>query len=155
MTAADQLEILTRLGWALGLGALIGAEREFRGNEAGLRTAALVCGGAALFGEVSGHLDDDFRLAAGVVQGIGFLGAGLMFREAGQVQNATTAVAMWVLAAIGLATASGLWIAAGGVAVGLLGLLELAPLSDHIGRMGKARQRDAVNDREQPERRGE
>lgn len=136
MPAADQLEMLTRLAWALSLGAFVGAEREFRGNEAGLRTSALVCVGAALFGEISGHLEDDSRLAAGVVQGIGFLGAGLMFRSAGQVQNATTAVTMWVLAAVGLASASGLWIAAGAVALGLFVILELAPLSDRIRALG-------------------
>ena len=153
MTAAEQFEILTRLAWALALGAMIGAEREYRGNEAGLRTSSLVCVGAALFGEVSGHLDDDFRLAAGVVQGIGFLGAGLMFREAGHVQNATTAVTMWVLAAVGLAAASGLWIAAGVVALGLLVLLELAPVSDHIGRLGDGH--GSRNDLDGEDREGE
>jgi hypothetical protein len=91
---------------ALGLGLVIGAEREFRGREAGLRTSALVCVGAALFGETSA-LFEDSRVAAGVVQGIGFLGAGLIFRAGNEVQNATTAVTMWVLAGIGLAVVGG------------------------------------------------
>ena len=137
----SELAIVGRLGWALLLGGIVGAEREYRGNEAGLRTSALVCLGAAMFGEVARELDAP-RVAAGVVQGIGFLGAGLMFREAGQVQNATTAVTMWVLAGVGIAAASGLWISAGVVAIGLLVILELAPVSNRIGSLGAARSRN-------------
>jgi putative Mg2+ transporter-C (MgtC) family protein len=123
---------------ALGLGLVIGAEREFRGREAGLRTSALVCVGAALFGETSA-LFEDSRVAAGVVQGIGFLGAGLIFRAGNEVQNATTAVTMWVLAGIGLAVSADLPIAAVGVTLVVVVVLESAPLSDRILRAGRKR----------------
>ncbi len=68
MSNADQLEVFLRLLIALGLGAAVGLEREFRGHEAGLRTSALVCLGAAMFGEAS-DIFGDSRIAAGVVQG--------------------------------------------------------------------------------------
>ena len=109
-----------------------------RGHEAGLRTSALVCLGAALFGEVSAHFEDS-RVAAGVVQGIGFLGAGLIFRANDQVQNVTTAVTMWVLAATGLAVAASLPVAAIGVTLLLVVALESGPVSDWLYRLGERR----------------
>jgi putative Mg2+ transporter-C (MgtC) family protein len=147
MSNANQLELLVRVGFAAALGALVGAEREIRGHEAGMRTSALVCIGAALFGEVS-VLFGDSRVAAGVVQGIGFLGAGLIFRAGHQVQNATTAVTMWVLAAIGLAIAASLPVAAIGVTAVLLVALESGPASGWLRRFGARREltRDLESD---------
>jgi putative Mg2+ transporter-C (MgtC) family protein len=71
MSERDQIELFLWILYAMGLGALVGLEREFRGHEAGMRTTALVCAGAAVFGQVSEAFGDS-RIAAGVVQGIGF-----------------------------------------------------------------------------------
>lgn len=132
---AVQFEIFLHLLIALGLGAAIGLEREFRGHEAGIRTSALVCVGAALFGETS-LLYGDSRVAAGVVQGIGFLGAGLIFQRGPDVRGVTTAATIWVLAGIGLAVAEDLWLTAVLVTATLIVLLELAPVSDMVYRLG-------------------
>jgi putative Mg2+ transporter-C (MgtC) family protein len=137
MDERAQLEVLARVGLAAVLGALIGLEREFRGHEAGIRTTSLVCIGAAIFGEV-GNLMGDSRVAQGVAQGIGFLGAGLMFTRGQSVHNVTTAATMWIVAAVGLAIAERLWLVGTGVAVAVVVLLELAPVSDWVYRRGKA-----------------
>jgi putative Mg2+ transporter-C (MgtC) family protein len=131
----DQLEIFVHMLLALGLGALVGAEREFRGHEAGVRTSALVCLGAAFFGETS-LLYGDSRIAAGVVQGIGFLGAGLIFQRGFDVRGVTTAATVWALAGVGLAVAEDLWLTAVLVSATIIVLLEMAPLSDAIYRLG-------------------
>jgi putative Mg2+ transporter-C (MgtC) family protein len=137
MDERAQLEVLARVGLAAVLGALIGLEREFRGHEAGIRTTSLVCIGAAIFGEI-GYVMGDSRVAQGVAQGIGFLGAGLMFTRGQSVHNVTTAATMWIVAAVGLAIAERLWLVGIGVAVAVVVLLELAPVSDWVYRRGKA-----------------
>ena len=110
-------DIAERLLVALALGAVIGVEREASSQPAGLRTHVSVALGACLFGIVStvGFLEyqalrettnvqvDVTRVASNVVLGIGFLGAGLIFRQNGHVRNLTTAASLWVTAAIGLA----------------------------------------------------
>jgi putative Mg2+ transporter-C (MgtC) family protein len=114
-------EVAERLLVALALGAVIGAEREASSQPAGLRTHVSVALGACLFGIVStlGFLEyqavrettniqvDVTRVASNVVLGIGFLGAGLIFRQNGHVRNLTTAASLWVTAAIGLAAGVG------------------------------------------------
>src|SRR5689334_22528444 len=80
---ADQLRLVAWVLLGFALGALVGLEREYRGHEAGVRTTALVCAGATMFTLVSGRVGDT-RIAAGVVQGIGFLGAGLVFHTSGR-----------------------------------------------------------------------
>ncbi len=102
----SEWEMIGRLFLALGVGAIIGLERELRGVPAGLRTNALVCIGATLFTLSSLVLNvegaDPTRIAAQVAVGIGFLGGGTIFKQNNQVQGLTTAANMWVLAAIGL-----------------------------------------------------
>ena len=109
-----ELEIVLRILIAAALGAIIGYQRERAGKPAGLRTIVLVCVGAALFTVVSafGFVGaDPSRIAAGIVIGIGFLGAGaIMRREGGSIEGLTTAATIWVTAAIGLATGAGLYI---------------------------------------------
>lgn len=107
-------EPAVRLGVAAVLGLLVGLEREHRGHDAGARTFALLCCGAALFTVASsmgfdryGRSVDATRIAAQVVVGVGFLGAGLIFRDGVSVQNLTTAAALWVTAAIGVAAGAG------------------------------------------------
>jgi putative Mg2+ transporter-C (MgtC) family protein len=85
------------------LGALIGLEREYRGYPAGVRTMALVCIGSALFADMSREYGGDDRIAAQIVTGIGFLGAGLIFREGVTIKGVTTAATIWTVAAVGVA----------------------------------------------------
>ena len=90
------------------LGALIGLERELRGKDPSLRTFSLICLGSCMFGMISKHAAvgymnaDPGRIAAQIVSGIGFLGAGAIFRSKFGVSGLTTAAMMWVTAAIGL-----------------------------------------------------
>ena len=91
--------IVARLLLATMLGALIGVEREYRGYPAGVRTIALVCAGTALFGEVSFLFGGDSgRVAAQIVTGIGFLGAGVIVHEGLSVRGITTAATIWTSA---------------------------------------------------------
>ncbi len=133
------LTFLLRLGLALLLGALIGFEREITEHAAGMRTNALVSLGSCLFTLISGYgfLDflsiahmqvDPTRIASYVVAGIGFLGAGsIVFkRDAHTVKGLTTAAAIWLVAAIGMACGAGLLLLA--VLTTALGLLVLALL---------------------------
>ncbi|MBI2764999.1 MAG: MgtC/SapB family protein [Chloroflexi bacterium] len=131
MSNEAQLELVARLGLALLLGAIVGLEREFRGHEAGVRTSALVCLGAAMFGEASRSFGDS-RVAAGVVQGIGFLGAGVIFQRGDGIRGVTTAATIWAVAAMGLLVAQRMWLSSVVVAVGLVVLLETAPLSNWV-----------------------
>lgn len=131
MSERDQVELYLWVLYALGLGAAVGLEREFRGHEAGIRTTAIVCAGAALFGQISNSFGDT-RIAAGVVQGIGFLGAGLVFQRGTSVKGVTTAATVWVMAAVGLVVASELWVLALLSTLTIILVLELAPLSDRV-----------------------
>jgi len=128
-------ELAIRLAVAVGLSGAIGLERELRERAAGLRTHMLVGAGAALFTIVSGYGWADFlgggagvtfdptRIAAQVVTGIGFLGAGAIIRHRLSVRGLTTAAGLWVAAAIGMACGAGYFegalIATGIVLVGL------------------------------------
>ena len=95
------------------LGAIIGWEREQHGREAGIRTYAAVSVGACVFGLISAHVEgaaDPTRIAAQVVTGVGFLGAGVILRERGQITGLTTAATLWSTAALGLAIAYGMYV---------------------------------------------
>src|SRR6202046_5316330 len=132
-----------RLLWAALLGAVIGIERSVRRRPAGMRTSVCVTMGAALFtimsveiAKVTGDASTT-RIASNIVQGIGFLGAGVILRERGSVVGLTTAAAIFAEAAIGMTAGGGLYTVAGGAAllvlvalVGLFyveGLLNLKP----------------------------
>jgi len=109
------VEMVLRLLLATALGAIIGYQRERAGKQAGLRTHILICVGAALFTIASiygfGAAGDAARVAAGVVAGIGFLGAGAIIRGGeGIVAGLTTAATMWAVAGIGLAAGAGLYL---------------------------------------------
>jgi putative Mg2+ transporter-C (MgtC) family protein len=129
--------VLLRLILALLLGAVIGTERELRVHEAGMRTMALVSLGACLFQVISiaGFADfmglphiqvDPSRVASYVVAGVGFLGAGSIFRMQDRVKGLTTAATIWTVAAVGLASGCGLLLEA--VAATLLALVVLIGL---------------------------
>ena len=117
------LDMMLRLLLAVALGAGIGFQRERANKPAGLRTHALICLGSALFAVVSifGFSDgvDHSRVAAAVVTGIGFIGAGVIVRgmRGDQVVGLTTAASVWVTAAVGLACGVGLYLIAVIIAV--------------------------------------
>jgi putative Mg2+ transporter-C (MgtC) family protein len=132
-------EVLLRLVLAGILGGAIGAEREIREREAGLRTHMLVAIGAALFTIVSAYAWTDFtfsaqsgitydptRIAAQIVTGIGFLGAGAIIRQGLSVRGLTTAASLWVVAAIGIAAGAGYY--SGAVITTIVVLVSLWPL---------------------------
>ena len=131
MGNSEQFEMFLRALLALGLGAAIGLEREFRGHEAGIRTIALVCAGAAVFGAMS-DASGDTRIAASVVQGIGFLGAGIIFQRGHAIRNVTTAATIWVGASVGLLVGMRMELTAMLVAAAVIVLLELGPVSDWV-----------------------
>jgi len=118
-----EIEAGLRLLLAAVLGGIIGFQREKANKPAGLRTHILICLGSALFTVVSalgftGNVDPS-RIAAGVVTGIGFIGAGVIFRgmRGDKVMGITTAASIWVTAAIGIAAGAGLYIIASVVAM--------------------------------------
>ncbi len=120
-----QWEMVIRLVIAAFLGAVIGYERARAKKPAGIRTHLLVCMGAALFTVISiwgfaGNADPS-RIAAGVVVGVGFLGAGTILRQERGVAGLTTAATIWAVAAIGVAIGTGLYIV-GAVAAGIVPL---------------------------------
>jgi putative Mg2+ transporter-C (MgtC) family protein len=133
------LDLLARLLVAGILGGAIGAERELREHDAGLRTHMLVAVGAALFTIVSAYAWTDFnfsarngitydptRIAAQIVTGIGFLGAGAIIRQGLSVRGLTTAASLWVVAAIGMASGAGYY--PGALVATIVVLVSLWPL---------------------------
>jgi len=111
-------EIIKRIICAFVLGAVIGLEREKKGRSAGLRTHILVCMGSCLIMLVSLYMYELFkdkttldpaRIAAGVVTGIGFLGAGTIIRSQEGIRGLTTAASIWISSAIGLAVGCGFY----------------------------------------------
>lgn len=100
-----EMQFLVGLGVSVVLGFIIGLERESRGKDAGISTHILVIGGSMLFSMLSALVDPDStsRIASNIIPGIGFLGAGLILKEGGNVHNLTTAASLWFSAAIGMA----------------------------------------------------
>jgi putative Mg2+ transporter-C (MgtC) family protein len=126
----DVLPLAGRVLIAGGLGALLGLEREWRGKEAGLRTNTLIAIGSALFAATSITFGGDpSRIAAQVVTGVGFLGAGAIMRTGGNVHGLTTAAMIWANAAIGLACGAGhIRLAAAATLIVLVAMIGLTPL---------------------------
>ncbi len=121
----SDMELVMRIALAVLLGGVIGFERELRHKTAGFRTNILICMGSALLTIVSIKITHDYtstvadpgRIAAQIVTGIGFLGAGAIMRSRGSVIGLTTAASIWVTAAVGIAVGTGYYFAAGAVAV--------------------------------------
>ncbi|MCJ8155377.1 MgtC/SapB family protein [Chryseobacterium sp. SSA4.19] len=115
------------------LGILIGAEREYRNKSAGLRTFILICFRSCLFTILSIKIgvDDPDRIAANIITGIGFLGAGVIFKGDSKIDGITTATTIWATASIGMAVGSGyVYLAVLGT---LLVLLILSSLTSFEG----------------------
>ena len=114
------------------LGGIIGLERELRGYPAGIRTLALVTLGAALFTDVSQLLGGEDRVAAGIVTGVGFLGAGVIMREGYSIRGITTAATIWAAAAVGMAVGRELYLVAAAGAVLIFLILEARVLTRRV-----------------------
>ena len=126
--------MVLRLVVAAALGALVGYERERSGKPAGVRTHGMVCLGAALFTLISifgfNGDGDPARVAAQVVTGVGFLGAGAILHGGGTVHGLTTAASLWVTAAIGVAVGVGMLPMSAVTAVLVVLLLRFGPRPD-------------------------
>jgi putative Mg2+ transporter-C (MgtC) family protein len=149
MTPIADGELVRRLLTAALLGALIGFEREMKHKSAGLRTNVLISLGTALFTVMSlelaeGSGADPGRLAAQIVTGIGFLGAGAIMRTNSGVQGLTTAATVWVNAAVGVAAGGGKYhLAFIATAVTLAALLILQPVERLIAKLVGTRSRES------------
>ena len=145
-------ELISRLLLAALLGAAVGLERELRQKSAGLRTNTLIAVGSALFTAVSIELAegtaaaDRTRIAAQIVTGIGFLGAGAIMRTGSGISGLTTAATVWVNAAIGMAAGAGEYhLALMATGVTLVVLLALSPIEAWIDRRLPSRRSDATD----------
>lgn len=137
----DLVEFLVRIAVGMGLAAVIGLEREASGKAAGLRTYAMVGLGAAVFTVISMEAfeeADTSRVAAQIVSGIGFLGAGAIFRSGPLVVGLTTAAGLWASAAVGMAAGAGqlAWalLSTALAMVILVGLRAVEPLLNRLRR---------------------
>lgn len=148
IVATMRLDLLVKLVLAVVLGGVIGLEREIAGKPAGLRTNILICVGAALLTDVSVQIGagaspgmprvgDPARIAAQIVTGIGFIGAGTIMQARGTVIGLTSAATIWVVAAIGMAIGAGQYVEATGT--GLLVALVLAGLGTLEHKLHRAR----------------
>ncbi len=151
---ALQWEMAGHIALAALLGGIIGLEREWHGHPAGLRTNILVAIGSCLFTilsiygfPVKGSAQDTARIAAQVVTGVGFLGAGALFQHRSQVKGLTTAATIWMVAAVGMAAGAGLYfIAVFTTLLTVVVLVVLKPVSDRLPRA--PRRSDRHQDRE-------
>ncbi|MDR3754302.1 MAG: MgtC/SapB family protein [Terracidiphilus sp.] len=135
-TANTVADVIVRLAVAAALGGIVGIERQIKHRPAGLRTNMFMCFGAALFTIVSGLMSsgaEDTRIAAQIVTGIGFIGAGVIMRTGASVQGVTTAATIFVVAAIGMCCGCGLMFPAV-LATGLVvfGLFFLGMVEQHV-----------------------
>src|SRR5437667_11107633 len=127
-----------RLVLATVLGGLIGLERQFRHKAAGLRTNVLICFGAAMFTVLSAQMADKFggdhtRIAAQIIAGIGFIGAGTILHSQGSIVGLTSAATIFVTASVGMAAGGGLYATAiFATVVILIALVGLGKLEDYF-----------------------
>ena len=143
LSLETQVDLAIRLTVGLILGAAIGFERELHRQPAGFRTHSLVSRGAALFTVVSaygfsGDVVDPTRIAAQIVSGIGFIGAGTILQHRGHIRGLTTAASLWSVAAIGTAAGAGLYVVA---VMGTLLILVILSILDRIEDIARRRLR--------------
>ena len=138
-----RLEQLYGILLSILLGGVIGLERELKGKVAGLRTNILICMGAALFTQLSMSLAsgaaDRGRIAAQIVTGVGFLGAGTILHGKGSITGLTSAATIWLVAAIGAAVGAGeVYLAGGTTLIAILILAGMDPLERYISKRAGA-----------------
>lgn len=124
------------------IGALIGFEREYHSKAAGLRTMIMICFGSTVFTVISNSLGEnsDDRIASNIITGIGFLGAGVIFKDGLTISGITTATTIWICAALGMAAGAGQYfIAILGTCIVLLILSALQSVTRKIEKFHQAR----------------
>jgi len=135
--------VLLRLALALLLGGIIGAEREYRNKSAGFRTMIMISLGSCLFTLFSiaiGYPGNPDRIASNIVTGIGFLGAGIIFKADDRVRGLTTAATIWFTAALGIGAGSGhYWISMAGCGAGILILALFTLVERRIDKLHEIR----------------
>ena len=142
MNLNPDIEVALRLLISFGVGAAIGLEREYRSKAAGLRTMIMICLGSTIFTEISINLGgtNPDRMAASIVSGVGFLGAGVIFKDGLTVTGITTATTIWISAALGTAVGAGeYFIAVVGSGVVLIVLTVLEKFQHIVERWHQSR----------------
>jgi putative Mg2+ transporter-C (MgtC) family protein len=130
------LFLLPKVGVALLVGTIVGIEREYRGKLAGIKTNALICAASALFTALSLMMADYgssspapsadvTRIVAQIVSGIGFIGAGAIFKSSSKVQGLTTAAVIWTVSALGILIGYGIFLSTIIITLGLIGFLSI------------------------------
>jgi putative Mg2+ transporter-C (MgtC) family protein len=141
--------LLIRLLMVVAIGGLIGAEREYRSKSAGFRTMILICLGAFLFTTFSKFMSDvsPDRIASNIVTGIGFLGAGVIFKSDNRVNGITTAATIWAVAALGMGIGDGLYLLTwSSTIIVLAALLLLTKMEKVIDRYNQSHTYRIVSD---------
>ena len=135
----DWLMVITKIVLATGLGYVLGAERELHGKVVGTRTISLIAIGSALYVLMSPSIfgGDNSRIIAQVVSGIGFLGAGIIFKNGDTVKGLTTAATVWCAAAVGCLCGTGMF------AEAILGTIVIHPWRQHLLQAPQGTQRGA------------
>jgi putative Mg2+ transporter-C (MgtC) family protein len=139
---ALDFEIGIRILVSFAIGAAIGFERQYQSKVAGLRTMIIICLGSTIFTEISLAIggDSQDRIASNIITGIGFLGAGVIFKDGLTISGITTATTIWISAALGMAVGAGeYFIALTGCAIMLLVLSALQPITRAIDRWHEVR----------------
>ncbi|HEY4334882.1 MAG TPA: MgtC/SapB family protein [Puia sp.] len=138
-------DLVLKLVLSILVGGLLGAEREYRSKSAGFRTLTLICLGATIFtifSQIIGGPGNPDRIASNIVTGIGFVGAGVVFKgdNTSKVNGITTAAMIWVTAALGMAIGAGYWLAAL-IATGMIFIVLVVfnLLEDRIDRLNQLR----------------
>ncbi|HEX2533526.1 MAG TPA: MgtC/SapB family protein [Chitinophagaceae bacterium] len=135
--------LLLRLLLVITVSGLIGAEREYRSKSAGFRTMILIGIGSFLFTTFSIHISESSpdRIASNIVTGIGFLGAGVIFKSENRINGLTTAAAIWAVAALGMGVADGqYWLVVASTVAILVSLLFLTKLETWFEKVNQSRQ---------------
>jgi len=128
-------EVIVKILLSIVVGGVIGLEREYRDKAAGFRTILLICLGATLFTILSlrlGGEEDPVRIAASIVAGVGFLGAGVILQDRGQIMGLTTAATIWISAALGMAVGGGFYLLVICATIAILAVLLLFPRLENI-----------------------
>ena len=136
-----EIEIIIRFFLASLWGGLVGAEREYHGKSAGFRTMIMISLGSCFFTMMSqwiGGINNPDRIAANVVTGIGFLGAGVIFRGENRINGITTAATIWTVAAVGMGIGAGYYFAAAIASTAVIFILAILPyLEKMIDKMNQ------------------
>ena len=153
MNIEFELIIIPKLIVAFGLGLFIGLDRERQGKDAGIRTYAAVCLGATLFTAIAENIDDDVtsisRIVANIVTGIGFLGAGIIYRnnDSKSSHGLTTAATVWCTAAVGVAIGLDMFFIAITASLMIYFLLSLERRKWYMQWKNKVKNTDNNNDK--------